>query len=56
MTLAEQLAHDMASEIADRYAQGKALGRPSVYNVAREVIVERLSQDPNLSLTRAHYP
>lgn len=39
-------AHHAAEEIAKRVRLQRSLGRPSVYNIAREVLMETFAEEP----------
>lgn len=39
------LAHRLASEMVARIKDGRALGTPSFYNIAREVLIEEFASD-----------
>jgi hypothetical protein len=49
----EIVAHRLAEEIVRRWQGGEALGTPSLYNVAREVLVEAFMDDRGEDLADA---
>ncbi len=47
-------AHRLAEEIVRRMKSGKSLGSPSPYNIAREVLIEEFSAEPECTCIPYH--